>query len=114
MKQLEIRTWPPQRRMAQSTPLEWKPNVWYTLKMQTALDGEKAVLRGKVWERDTEEPKEWMVLADDVSPNLVGSPGIFGNARDAEIFYDNFEITPNVAEPEGAAAAGEEATPGGE
>ncbi|MDB4614493.1 PQQ-like beta-propeller repeat protein [bacterium] len=105
MKQLEIRTWPPQRRMAQAIPLEWKPNVWYTMKMQAAVEGDKSVLRGKVWERDAEEPKEWMVVADDVSPNVIGSPGIFGNARDAEILYDNFKITPN-ATPATPAAAG--------
>lgn len=111
MKQLEIRTWPPQRRMAQSTPLEWKPNTWYTLKMKSVIEGKKANLRGKVWERGSEEPKEWMLLADDVSPNLVGSPGIFGNARDAEIFYDNFKVTPNAAEPPTAATPAKEAAP---
>ena len=94
-QQLQIRTWPPQLRMAQTIPFEWKTNVWYTMKLRTAVEGGKAVLRGKVWVRGEEEPADWMIEAVDVSPNVIGSPGIFGNARDTEIFYDNFVITAN-------------------
>ena len=95
-KQLQIRTWPPQQRMAKTIPFEWKPETWYTLKMQSSVEGEKAVLRGKAWVRGEQEPADWMVVAEDVSPNTIGSPGIFGNARDAEVFFDNFKITPNA------------------
>ena len=70
--------------------------------MQAAVEGDKAVLRGKAWVRGEEEPADWMVVAEDVSPNIIGSPGIFGNARDAEVFYDNFKMTAN---PAAAAAA---------
>ena len=94
-QQLQIRTWPPQLRMAQSVPFEWKGNTWYTVKMQASVEGGKAVLRGKVWEKGTEEPKEWMVEAIDETPNLNGSPGLYGNAKDSEIFIDNIRVTTN-------------------
>lgn len=94
-QQLQIRTWPPQLRMAQTIPFTWEPKVWYTLKLKASVENGKAVLRGKAWKRGTPEPEEWMVEAVDDSPNLIGSPGLFGNAKDAEIFYDNLTVVPN-------------------
>src|SRR5690606_25559042 len=88
-QQLQIRTWTPQLRMAQTVPFEWKPDTWYTMKFQTAVEDGKAVLRGKVWEKGQPEPEEWTVTAEDDPGEHQGSPGLFGNARDAEIFYDN-------------------------
>ncbi|VAX35640.1 probable serine/threonine protein kinase related protein, partial [hydrothermal vent metagenome] len=94
-QQLQIRTWPPQLRMAKTVPFQWKPNVWYRMKMKTSVENGKAVLRGKVWERDKKEPKGWLLEAFDPVPNRTGSPGLFGNAKDAEIFYDNIVIQKN-------------------
>ena len=53
------------------------------------------MLKGKVWERGTEEPEDWTVEGIDEVGNLAGSPGLFGNASDAEIFVDNITVTPN-------------------
>lgn len=94
-QQLQIRTWPPQLRMAKTIPFSWEPNVWYTMKLRTALEDGKAVLRGKVWPRGEEEPADWMIEAEDPIPNEIGSPGLFGNAKDAEIFYDNIKVMAN-------------------
>ena len=94
-QQLQIRTWPPQLYMAKTIPFEWKPDTWYTMKMRTSVKGKKAVLQGKVWPRGTKEPEEWLLEAEDDIPNVQGSPGLFGNAKDAEIFYDNIKITAN-------------------
>jgi len=94
-QQLQIRTWTPQLRMAQTVPFEWQPNVWYRMKLKAANENGKAVLRGKVWPRDAEEPAEWTVEAVDEMPNTEGSPGLFGNAKDAEIFLDNIRVVPN-------------------
>ncbi len=94
-QQLQIRTWPPQLRMAQSVPFEWEPHVWYRMKFRTAVENGDAVLRGKVWKRGTPEPKNWTVEATDKSPNHTGSPGTFGNAKDAELFYDNIKVYSN-------------------
>jgi hypothetical protein len=94
-QQLQIRTWPPTLRMAKTIPFTWKPEVWYTMKFRAAMEGPKAVLRGKVWERGQAEPSDWMITAEDESPNLTGSPGLFGNASNAEIFIDNISVLPN-------------------
>ena len=97
-QQLQIRTWPTQLRMAKTVPFKWDPNKWYTMKLearvQKSADGvETAVLKGKVWVRGEKEPAEWQVEAVDEAPNVKGSPGLFGNAIDAEIFYDNLTVT---------------------
>jgi outer membrane protein assembly factor BamB len=97
-QKLQIRSWPTQLRMAQTEDFKWDPNKWYTMKLearvQKAADGtQKAVLRGKVWVRGEKEPDDWQVTAVDEAPNVKGSPGLFGNAIDAEIFYDNLTVT---------------------
>ena len=56
---------------------------------------QSAILRGKVWKRGAAEPKEWQIEAADATPNLMGSPGLFGNATDAEFFIDNVQVIAN-------------------
>ncbi|MBJ45064.1 MAG: pyrrolo-quinoline quinone [Planctomycetaceae bacterium] len=89
---LEIRTWVTQRRMAQSIPFPWEANRWYTMKFQASVEGDKAILRGKVWPKGSTEPTDWTLKAEDASPNRHGSPGLYGNAKDAEIFLDNIRV----------------------
>lgn len=97
-QQVQIRSWTPQlERFSKSVPFAWKPDTWYTLKFRAATDGGKAVLKGKVWKRGEPEPEEWTIEAVDEAPNLVGSPGLFGNANDSEITIDNISVTPNAA-----------------
>ena len=96
-QQLQIRTWTPQlqTRFSETKPVKWEADKWYTLKFRAAVEDGKAVLRGKVWPRDEKEPAEWMIEAVDEEPNVVGSPGLYGNANDSEIFIDNVLVTPN-------------------
>ncbi|MCR9120261.1 MAG: hypothetical protein NXI22_25275, partial [bacterium] len=94
-KQLQIRTWVPQRRMAKELPFNWSPDTWYTMKLQASVVDGKAILKGKVWPREEEEPAEWMLEATDDAPVLEGSPGLYGNAKDAEIFLDNIKVYDN-------------------
>ncbi len=94
-QQLQIRTWAAQLRMARSTPVQWKANVWYTLKFEASVKDGVAELRGKVWPRDQSEPTEWTVTATDEAANLIGSPGLFGNATNAEVFIDNVNVKKN-------------------
>lgn len=95
-QKLQIRTWTPQLgRFSETVPLKWEPNVWYHLKFRTEVKDGVAVLRGKVWPRGEAEPEEWTIEARDEAPNTNGSPGLFGNAKDAEIFYDNISVTKN-------------------
>ncbi|MFN0195268.1 MAG: PQQ-binding-like beta-propeller repeat protein [Planctomycetaceae bacterium] len=82
-----------------TVPFEWKPDTWYTIKMQTKVEdreGKKvAVISGKVWPRDQAEPADWQLNWTDEPANLIGSPGLFGDAKNAEIFFDNIKVTPN-------------------
>jgi hypothetical protein len=97
-QKVEIRTWPAHDyRMRKSVPFAWKPDTWFTLKFRTSTEKGKAVLRGKVWPRGEKEPMGWTLEVTDPSPhpNLEGSPGIAGDAQQAEIFYDNILVTNN-------------------
>jgi len=94
-QELEIRSWHAQLRMAEQVPFQWKAGVWYTLKLQASVEDGKAVLRGKCWQRDKPEPKEWTIVAEDSTPNLRGSPGLYGDALHTELFYDNLKVYPN-------------------
>ncbi len=94
-QELQIRTWNSRLRMAKTISFSWEPNVWYTMKFSASALGDRAVLRTKIWKRDEAEPDEWTLVAEDPSPNLVGSPGFFGNATTAEVYYDNVIVTTN-------------------
>ena len=72
-----------------------KPGQWYTLKLSVVPEGRDAIVRGKVWQRGQTEPREWTIQMVDKAPNLSGTPGVFGNSPDAEIFLDNLQVTSN-------------------
>jgi len=78
--------------VSQFTP---DPGVWYTMKFSVTPSGDRATAQGKIWPRGTEEPDDWTVEIVDQSPNLHGTPGIFGNSPEAEIYLDNVMVTPN-------------------
>lgn len=94
---LQLRSWTARvdLRFAKTMPFAVKPNTWYVMKFQAANEGTKVVLKGKVWERGQAEPEAWTIEASDEPPNTTGSPGLFGNATDAEVFYDNVKVTAN-------------------
>ena len=103
---LQIRYWPPQvaTQFSKTIPFAWKPNEWYTLKFQAAVADGKAKLKGKVWPRDEKEPDAWTIEATDAMPNIQGSPGLFGDATKAEIYYDNVQVFANGEAGKTAAA----------
>ena len=94
-QKLQIRSWVPQLRMARTIDFPWEPNVWYTMRLRAEVRDGKALLQGKVWRRGESEPAEWTIQAEDPAPTLSGSPGLYGNAKDAEIFLDNILVTAN-------------------
>ena len=97
-QQVQIRSWTSVLdRFSKSVPFAWKPNTWYTMKFQANVVDGKAVLKGKVWPRGDKEPEAWTIEAVDDAPNTEGSPGLFGNASNAELFYDNILVTPASA-----------------
>ena len=110
-QQIQIRSWTPQLgRFSKSVPYPWRKNEWYTIKFRAAAENGKAVLKAKVWKRGEAEPATWTIEAVDEEPNVVGSPGLFGNAihietqgdlaersdNDSEIFIDNVTVTKNT------------------
>jgi len=90
-QRLQIRTWAAELRMAKTIDFSWDPDVWYTMKMQVEVKGDKTLIRGKVWPRDQQEPEAWPLTAEDPLPNRSGSPGIYGYSP-VEIHYDNLKI----------------------
>ncbi len=103
-QQLQIRSWSPQLRMASTVDFPWQSDTWYRMKFRTEIESEGpaavAVLRGKVWPRGEPEPDEWTITARDETPNLAASPGLYGNAKVAELYLDNIEVTANDEENE--------------
>ena len=48
-----------------------------------------------MWPRGEKEPDKWTLEVNDKSPNLAGTPAIYGNSGDAEIYLDNLKVTAN-------------------
>lgn len=97
-QELQIRSWTSRLdlRFAKTIPFASKPDVWYTMKFQSENKDGKAILRGKVWPRGESEPAAWTIEAADEAPNTTGSPGLFGNASDTEVYVDNVKVTANA------------------
>ncbi len=103
-QRLELQSWQPETHRTVVVPFEWKPDTWYHMKLRVEnLPDGSVRARGKVWVRGEPEPGGWTIEKVDRLPNRKGSPGIYGdapshesnpNAR-AEIYYDNFTVTPN-------------------
>jgi outer membrane protein assembly factor BamB len=92
LQRLQIRTWGAELVESKTIDFKWEPEVWYTMKMQVDVVGNKATVKGKVWPRSEKEPEQWTITMEDNLPNLEGSPGIYGYSP-AEIYYDNIKIT---------------------
>ncbi len=91
-KQLRLYSWSPHDyRAFAEVDFDPQPGKWYTMKLQV----EGSHMRGKLWERGGAEPSQWTVEMNDTSPNLNGSPGLYGNAQEAEIYLDNVSVTAN-------------------
>jgi len=97
-QQMKLYSWFPHDQKSHEAPFAWEAGQWYTLKMAVNVetrDGETvSVCRGKVWKTAESEPSSWMIEWVDAPANLTGSPGLFGNAKDSEIFVDNVLVTP--------------------
>jgi hypothetical protein len=95
-KQLRAESWTSHDVRSSAVGMfEPKPDVWYTMKLKVVPGKDTAQVMGKIWERDKQEPADWMLQFVDHSPNLHGSPGLFGRSEDAEIFLDNISVTQN-------------------
>ena len=90
-QRLEIRSWSSDLRMAKRIDFAWDMGVWYTAKMKVDIEGDKAIVRGKVWKRGDSEPEAWSIEAEDPLPIREGSPGLYGYSP-AVIYYDNVKV----------------------
>ena len=95
-QKLQISAWDTQLRVEKTIDFPWKPDTWYTMKFQVATENGKTELRGKIWLRGEKEPSQWTVVTQEEAPNRAGSPGLFGNATNAEIFIYNVKVEPNA------------------
>ena len=101
-QQIQFRMWSAQLRLSKGNDNEskvsfpWKEDTWYRMKFSVEVeDGKTAILKGKVWPRGEAEPDAWTIEAKDTTPNLNASPGLYGNAKVAELYLDNVEVTEN-------------------
>ena len=96
-QRLQLRSWVSllEQRFAVTIPYEWQPKTWYVIKLRAETAEGKAILKGKVWKKGEAEPEAWTIQGEDLTPNLQGSPGLFGNSTDAEFYVDNVTVTAN-------------------
>ena len=98
-QELKLVSWISHEEKFHTVPFEWKADTWYTLKLNASVtekDGHKISTRkGKCWPQGDKEPEEWTITWEDHPANEVGSPGLFGNAKDAEVFFDNVKVSSN-------------------
>ena len=90
-QRLQVRSWASDLRMAKTMDFSWEPYVWYTVKMKVDVVDGTAIVRGKVWPREEEEPAAWTIEAQDPLPNETGSPGLYGYSA-STIYFDNFKV----------------------
>ncbi len=55
-QRLRLVSWDTLPRVDKSIDWPWKPGVWYHMKLTVEPQGDKAIARGKVWERGQPEP----------------------------------------------------------
>jgi hypothetical protein len=92
-QEIVLNTWYTQpNQQVWRTPFTWEADVWYTVKLKTKNENGKVLLQGKVWPRDEQEPDAWTIEAEDDLPNLIGSPGLYGDSTSAELFVDNVVV----------------------
>lgn len=107
-QQLRLVSWEAVPRIDKTIDYPWKAGDWYSFKLVVVPRGNQALIRGKVWPRDTMEPAKWDIEIEDPRPNLQGSPAIYAYATGilpgeagkpartgAESFFDNIKVLPN-------------------
>ncbi len=103
-KELRLVEWGALPRIDKNLPMEFKPNVWYRLKLTVEAKGAGTHVRGKIWEADKPEPKEWTIEVDDPIGNQEGAPGLYAFApvstpdpkeQRTETFFRSVAVTPN-------------------
>ena len=90
----QLQSWAAELRIDERTEFAWESDVWYTLKLRVDLENDRAIIRGKVWERNETEPSTWTVTAEDPQPIKNGSPGLIAYSP-IDIYIDNVRVMEN-------------------
>ncbi len=94
-QRLKIEPWEPETERTVTVPYAWKPDTWYTLKLQVEnLPDGSVRARGKVWPAGEPEPAAWSIEKVDPIGNREGMPGLFIDAEFGA-HVDNLSVTPN-------------------
>ncbi len=101
-RKLRIDSWSPVPRVMHDVPFQFEPDKWYTVIFDVKHDGDKALVRGKIWPRGEDEPSEWTIEFTDPYPNTSGSAGLyaysFGTTAGKDgpsTYFDNFQVKRN-------------------
>lgn len=101
-QRLRIVSWDAVPRVDKGMDWKWTADKWYRMKLAVDVQGDKALVRGKVWPREEKEPEKWTIEFDDPNPNREGSPAVYGYATGildkspgSECFFTNVKLTPN-------------------
>lgn len=101
-KRLRLVSWAPIPRVQKEVPYDWQPDVWYRVKVRVDVSDKQAMVRGKVWPRETKEPADWMIEMIDPSPNREGSPGLYAYSKGtsakrhgSSVYFDNYRVMKN-------------------
>jgi len=101
-KELELARWrdEPNHSLRKRVPFEMNVDTWYRTRLSVQMQGDKALVRGKVWPRDGAEPQTWNIEFEDPCPNREGSPGLYaysnGTSEKSDgtmVFFDNYQVT---------------------
>jgi outer membrane protein assembly factor BamB len=112
---LHIVSWEstPRPRIDKEVEFQWNPKTWYRMKLSVNVQGDRALIQGKVWQRDRPEPDRWTIQFEDPKPNNHGSPALYAFAHGIQegepstVYYANVKVTLN-------ASGAKRTTPGGE
>ena len=64
------------------------------MQMRVSMDGDAAVIEGKVWPRDEPEPDDWTMTVRDPHGIAAGSPGLSAYSP-VPAMFDNIKVTTN-------------------
>ncbi|MEM9382010.1 MAG: PQQ-binding-like beta-propeller repeat protein [Planctomycetota bacterium] len=82
----------------EAVPFKIRSKTWYTMKTRVDIqpDG-SAIVRGKVWPRDEDEPEAWTIEATDPHGHTNGAAGLYGFTPQSRftVYMDNLSVTPN-------------------
>jgi outer membrane protein assembly factor BamB len=91
VQRLRVVSWVPAPRFEKRIEFPWKPDQWYSTRLDVAVADGKAQVKAKVWPRGQAEPQAWTIEAEDPQPNLEGAAGLYAYSM-APLYFDNVQV----------------------